>query len=81
LFTLLVGEPTTARDKLQAEAEKRHEKVVGNPVISWLSVTVIEPFLDFFRRNGVQVAITLLLFVFLFKIGEAFLGRLPIPFY
>ncbi len=81
LFTLLVGEPKTARDKLQAEAEKRHEKVVGNPVISWLSVTVIEPFLDFFRRNGVQVAITLLLFVFLFKIGEAFLGRMSIPFY
>ncbi|MFC5078367.1 AmpG family muropeptide MFS transporter [Vibrio thalassae] len=81
LFTLLVGEPKTARDQLQAEAEKRHEKVVGSPILSWLSVTVIEPFLDFFRRNGVQVAITLLLFVFLFKIGEAFLGRMSIPFY
>lgn len=81
LFTLFVGEPKTARDQLQAEAEKRHEKVVGSPILSWLSVTVIEPFLDFFRRNGVQVAITLLLFVFLFKIGEAFLGRMSIPFY
>ncbi len=81
LFTLLVGEPQTLREKLQSQAEARHEKVVGNPVISWLTVTVVEPFLDFFKRNGVQVAITLLLFVFLFKIGEAFLGRMSIPFY
>lgn len=81
LFTLFVGEPFTEREALQAKAEQRHEKVVGNHIVSWFSVTVIEPFLDFFRRNGVQVAITLLLFVFLFKIGEAFLGRMSIPFY
>ncbi len=48
---------------------------------AWFTVTVIEPFLDFFKRNGVQVAVTLLLFVFLFKIGEAFLGRMSITFY
>jgi PAT family beta-lactamase induction signal transducer AmpG len=49
--------------------------------MAWLSVTVLEPFIDFFRRNGTSVAITLLLFVFLFKIGEAFLGRMSIAFY
>ncbi|MDN3715562.1 MFS transporter [Vibrio breoganii] len=81
LFTLLTKEPHTARSKLQAEAEQRHNKVVGSRVVAWLSVTLIEPFADFFRRNGVRVAITLLLFVFLFKIGEAFLGRMSIPFY
>lgn len=81
VFTLLVGEPKTDRDALQAQAEQRHKKVVGNKVVAWLSVTVVEPFLDFFRSNGVKVAVTLLLFVFLFKIGEAFLGRMSIPFY
>ncbi len=81
LFTLLVGEPTTNREALQQQAEQRHGKVVHNKVLSWLSVTVLEPFIDFFRRNGVSVAITLLLFVFLFKIGEAFLGRMSIAFY
>lgn len=81
LFTVLTGEPVTQRDELQQQAEKRHEKVVNSRVVAWLSVTVIEPFLDFFRRNGIQVAITLLLFVFLFKIGEAFLGRMSIVFY
>ena len=81
LFTLLVGEPQTNREALQSQAEARHSKVVSSKLVAWFSVTVIEPFLDFFKRNGVQVAITLLLFVFLFKIGEAFLGRMSITFY
>lgn len=81
IFTLLVGEPKTNREALQHQAEARHNKVVHSKVVAWFSVTVIEPFLDFFKRNGVQVAITLLLFVFLFKIGEAFLGRMSITFY
>lgn len=81
VFTLLVGEPKTKRDELQHEAEERHNKVVGSKVAAWLTVTVIEPFYDFFNRNGVKTACTLLLFVFLFKIGEAFLGRMSITFY
>lgn len=81
LFTLLVGEPKTERERLQEQAQQRHNKVVDSKIVAWFSVTVIEPFYDFFKRNGVQVAITLLLFVFLFKIGEAFLGRMSITFY
>ncbi|MHA2938606.1 AmpG family muropeptide MFS transporter [Vibrio sp. RC27] len=81
IFTLFTGEPQTEREALQQEAEKRHGKVVGSRFIAWISVTLLEPFYDFFRRNGVQVAVTLLLFVFLFKIGEAFLGRMSITFY
>ncbi|WP_432454166.1 MULTISPECIES: AmpG family muropeptide MFS transporter [unclassified Agarivorans] len=83
LFTLLVKEPITDRDALQQQAEQRHAQYLGthSPIVAWLTVTVAEPFIDFFRRNGVRVAITLLMFVFLFKIGEAFLGRMSIPFY
>ncbi|WP_413477586.1 AmpG family muropeptide MFS transporter [Vibrio hibernica] len=81
VFTLFTGEPVTQRDELQHQAEQRHTKVVKSKITAWLSVTLIEPFLDFFRRNGAQVAVTLLLFVFLFKIGEAFLGRMSIVFY
>jgi MFS transporter, PAT family, beta-lactamase induction signal transducer AmpG len=81
LFTLLTREPQTDRDLLQKEAEQRHSKVVNFKPATWLSVTLFEPFYDFFKRNGTQVALTLLLFVFLFKIGEAFLGRMSIPFY
>ncbi|MDA9556937.1 MFS transporter [Vibrio sp.] len=81
VFTLLTKEPATERERLQKEAEQRHSDIVGTQSLSWFTVTVLEPFLDFFRRNGVKVAITLLLFVFLFKIGEAFLGRMSITFY
>jgi PAT family beta-lactamase induction signal transducer AmpG len=81
LFTLLVSEPQTQRDNLQHQAEERHSYILGSKVAAWFTVTVVEPFLDFFRRNGVRVALTILLFVFLFKIGEAFLGRMSIAFY
>ncbi|MCK5817972.1 MAG: MFS transporter [Psychromonas sp.] len=83
VFTLVVQEPKSDREKLQTQAEARHAKVLGTsmPLTTWLSVTVFEPFLDFFKRNGVKVSLTILAFVFLFKIGEAFLGRMSIPFY
>lgn len=47
----------------------------------WLYSTLIAPFQDFFSRNGVRFALSILLFIFLFKIGEAFLGRMSIVFY
>ena len=81
LFTIFAGEPTTERDQLQEKAEQKYNQITGSRFLSWMSVTVIEPFWDFFKRNGVKVALTILLFVFLFKIGEAFLGRMSIVFY
>ena len=44
-------------------------------------MTLVEPFREFFQRNGVRLALSILLFIFLFKIGEAFLGRMSIVFY
>ncbi len=49
--------------------------------LSWLLVTLASPIKDFFNRSGTKAAISLLLFIFLFKIGEAFLGRMSIVFY
>ena len=43
--------------------------------------TIIGPVISFFKRNGFTIAIGILSFVFLFKIGEAFLGRMSIIFY
>lgn len=87
VFTLIVKEPKTDREYLQRLAEENYQRNL--PLMSgwWrsfvarFSVTVIEPFADFFRRNGVQLAFTILAFVFLFKLGEAFLGRMSIQFY
>ena len=47
----------------------------------WVRDTYVDAIAEFFRRNGVQLALGLLAFIFLFKIGEAFLGRMVIRFY
>lgn len=82
LATLCVREPRTNREALQSEAEQKAQQNQHlSKSASWLKVTIIEPFAEFFRRNGVKVALTLMLFIFCFKIGEAFLGRMSIVFY
>jgi len=50
-------------------------------ILSWLSGTIGGPVISFFKKNGFSIAIGILGFVFLFKIGEAFLGRMSIVFY
>ncbi|WP_417442289.1 AmpG family muropeptide MFS transporter [Idiomarina sp.] len=46
-----------------------------------VNLVVIQPIGEFFSRNGVKLAFSILAFIFLFKIGEAFLGRMSIVFY
>ena len=48
---------------------------------AWLGGVVIGPLMSFFRQNGVAIAAAVLGFIFLFKIGEAFLGRMSLVFY
>ncbi len=50
-------------------------------LISWLGGTIAGPILEFFKKNGFSIALSILGFVFLFKVGEAFLGRMSIIFY
>ena len=49
--------------------------------LAWLSGTIAGPIMSFFKKNGFKIALGILAFVFLFKIGEAFLGRMSIIFY
>ena len=49
--------------------------------ISWIGGTISGPVVSFFKKNGFSIAIGVLGFIFLFKIGEAFLGRMSIIFY
>lgn len=81
VVTLLIPEPANNRDLLQQKAAERYHKALRHPVSLWLTITVVEPFADFFRRNGIKVALTLIAFILVFKIGEAFLGRMSIQFY
>lgn len=87
-FVLFIAEPRTDRLERQRAAESayRHKlfhdrNSVAARTMAWLSTTVIEPFREFFTRNGVWLASSILAFLFLFKVGEAFLGRMSIVFY
>lgn len=75
--TLLTKEPEIDRKALLSQIT--HD--TGSGVLYWLRTTLITPFSEFFSRNGVKLAASFLLFIFLFKIGEAFLGRMSIVFY
>ncbi len=52
-----------------------------NSILFWTFETIVTPIYDFFKKNGLSIGIGLLAFLFLFKIGEAFLGRMSLIFY
>ena len=77
---------TQERYKEQSKTDRVIQKKLGGfnfftKVIAWMSGTVAGPILSFFKKNGFKIALGILCFVFLFKIGEAFLGRMSIIFY
>ena len=70
----------------RAKSQKKIERIVFGKrnsldLIAWIFITIVGPLISFFKKNGVKVALGILAFVFLFKIGEAFLGRMSIIFY
>jgi PAT family beta-lactamase induction signal transducer AmpG len=74
------------RTESQMRTDRMIESKLGSSniftkVIAWLTGTVIGPVVSFFKKNGFNIAIAILGFVFLFKIGEAFLGRMSVIFY
>lgn len=81
LGTFFIREPVTNRDLLQQKAAERYQHNSSSPVILWLKVTVVEPFAEFIRRNGLKISLLLCLFILTFKLGESFLGRMSIQFY
>lgn len=89
IITLLAKEPESHREQVQAQLQQSYEQkltLASSPsvytkVVAWLAVTLVEPFKRFFEKNGVKTACALLAFIFMFKIGEAFLARMSIVFY
>lgn len=74
------------RQKIQ----KENDELISNKfkslniltrIFTWISGTISGPIISFFKKNGFQIALGILSFVFLFKVGEAFLGRMSIIFY
>ena len=72
------------------EAQRRTDEMIQSKLgasnfatksAAWVSGTIAGPIISFFKKNGFKIALGILAFVFLFKIGEAFLGRMSIVFY
>ena len=61
--------------------KKLRSSSIGAKSVAWISATIAGPVMSFFKQNGFKIALGILAFVFLFKIGEAFLGRMSIIFY
>ena len=83
---MFVHEPQpTERKNSQEETDKLIEAKLGKSNFAtksaaWITGTIIGPIISFFK-NGFNIALAILGFVFLFKIGEAFLGRMSVIFY
>jgi PAT family beta-lactamase induction signal transducer AmpG len=74
------------RKKKQKEDDKLisnkfNSKNIFTDLLTWIGGTVGGPIVSFFKKNGFKIALGILGFVFLFKVGEAFLGRMSIIFY
>ena len=84
---MFVHEPQqTERQESQKKTDRMIQEKLGSANVitqsaAWLSGTIAGPIISFFKKNVFKIAIGILGFVFLFKIGEAFLGRMSIIFY
>ena len=80
-----IPESNQERFKQQKEDDSKIADRIGSnsfsKLVAWFIGTVLNPLLSFFKKNGVSIGIGILAFIFLFKIGEAFLGRMSIVFY
>ncbi len=84
---MFINEPQPMdRTEKQMKTDKMIQNKLGSSnfmtkAATWLTGTIIGPVISFFKKNGFNIAIAILGFVFLFKIGEAFLGRMSVIFY
>jgi MFS transporter, PAT family, beta-lactamase induction signal transducer AmpG len=84
---MFINEPqSTERSSFQEQNDKLIEQKLGTSNIitksaAWITGTVVGPVSSFFKKNGFNIALAILAFIFLFKIGEAFLGRMSVIFY
>ena len=84
---LYIKEPQPIdRTESQRQTDKMIENKLGSSTImtkaaAWITGTIVGPIISFFKKNGFNIALAILGFVFLFKIGEAFLGRMSVIFY
>ena len=84
---MFVYEPVeTDREAKQNETDQIIAKRLGSinfitKFVIYITGTIGGPVISFFKKNSFAIAMGILGFIFLFKIGEAFLGRMSVVFY
>ena len=84
---LLIPEASSdSRQANQLQAARQLGRLIGGEsrfaqLAGFLASTLVTPLTSFFRQNGVAIGLGILGFIFLFKIGEAFMGKMSIVFY
>lgn len=72
LALLVGGEPVTSEEESEPTANRQ-----PLTTIDWLTEHIIHPFTDFMQRDG---WLAILLFIMLFRMGDAFMGAMTSPF-
>ena len=76
---LLIPEDTSNKRHLAQREDQEKFSSIG--FSAWFISTILSPLSSFFRKNRLSISLLIIGFIFLFKIGEAFLGRMSIIFY
>lgn len=72
-------DPATTPVDVTAAAPTPGKQSVG--VLSFLQDLVVAPFSEFFKRCGLKLALSILLLLLVFRLGDAMLGRMSLVFY
>ena len=75
-----------ARIKAQKKEQETLAQRIGTNngfarLVAFLASTIWGPLVSFFRQNGIAIGLGILGFVLLFKVGEAFMGKMSLIFY
>ena len=77
VFVITVPEPVIEDADLIRETDNKSKKSAAN----WMAEYFVKPFKEFFDRCGFRLAFAVLIFLLVFKLGEAMLGRMSLVFY
>lgn len=77
VFVLASPEPVIEEADLRPESSN----APGSSVADWAAEYFLRPFKEFFDRCGFRLAFAVLIFLLVFKLGEAMLGRMSLVFY
>ena len=77
VFVITVPEPVIEDADLIRETDTKSKKSAAN----WMAEYFVKPFKEFFDRCGFRLAFAVLIFLLVFKLGEAMLGRMSLIFY